>query len=194
MDQNFISKVAKLFLENGAKTLTMDDVAKDFGMSKKTLYQMYKTKEALLEDVLAYKLEYLVEKINAKAHEVENAVEEMFCRDEELERAVDSNNSIFIRQLVKYYPAIFNKHMINFSAKFSGAMMNNIERGRTQGYYSKDFNADIYSKFFFQTMMSYDSSPFWETENISREDYKNSAIQMFLNAITTEKGKILLKN
>ena len=40
----FLSKASELFIENGAKTLTMDDVAKEFGISKKTLYQKYKNK------------------------------------------------------------------------------------------------------------------------------------------------------
>ncbi|HAI79685.1 MAG TPA: TetR/AcrR family transcriptional regulator, partial [Chryseobacterium sp.] len=57
MDKKFLEKVVELFIDNGAKTLTMDDIAKEFGMSKKTLYQKYANKEALLEDVLAFKLE-----------------------------------------------------------------------------------------------------------------------------------------
>ncbi|HAI79684.1 MAG TPA: TetR family transcriptional regulator, partial [Chryseobacterium sp.] len=56
-------------------------------------------------------------------------------RDEHIERAVQSNNSLLIRQLIKYYPAIFNKHMMDFAEKFSEVMVHNIERGRQQGYY-----------------------------------------------------------
>ena len=48
-DNQFLQKATELFIENGAKTLTMDDVAKEFGMSKKTIYQKYKNMEALLE-------------------------------------------------------------------------------------------------------------------------------------------------
>ena len=189
----FLEKATELFIEHGSKTLTMDDIAKEFGMSKKTLYQKYANKEALLEDVLAFKLEEVIVKLNELDIQVENAVDRMFCRDEHIERAVQSNNSLLIRQLIKYYPAIFNKHMMDFAEKFSEVMVHNIERGRQQGYYREDFNATIYAKLFFQLLMSYESSPFLDTSTIDKTEYKNEAIMFYMNAITTEKGKEQLK-
>lgn len=193
MDKNFLEKVAELFIENGAKTLTMDDIAKAFGMSKKTLYQKYSNKEALLSDVLKFKLEEIIDKLNQLEGEVENAVERMFCRDEQIEKAAASNKSLLIRQLMKYYPAIFNKHMIDFSHHFSEVLIHNIERGRMQGFYRKDFDANIYAQLFFQLIMSYDSSHFIEKEGIDRMHYTNETLMFYMNAITTEEGKKQLK-
>ena len=65
-------------------------------------------KEALLEDVLEFKLTEVIDKLNELDFKIENAVDRMFCRDEEIEKAAQSNNSLLIRQLIKYYPAIFN--------------------------------------------------------------------------------------
>ena len=193
MDKKFISKVVPLFLENGPKALTMDDIAKEFGMSKKTLYQMYKNKEALLEDVLEFKLYDIIERIKLHESTIDNAVERMFCRDEEIENAVETNNSMFIKQLVKYYPSIFHKHMMNFSERFAEVLIHNIERGRAQGYYRDDFDARLYAGIYFQMVMSYDNSPFLDTSTIDRTKYNNEAIMFYMNAITTEKGKEQLK-
>ena len=193
MDKKFLEKVVNLFIENGAKTLTMDDIAKEFGMSKKTLYQKYANKEALLSDVLHFKLEEVIEKLNQLDVDVENAIERMFCRDEQIETAMESNKSLLIRQLLKYYPAIFNKHMLDFSERFTEVMVHNIKRGREQGYYREDFDAALYGKMFFQLMTSYDSSPFFNTDEIDRSHFNNEAMLFFLNAITTEKGKDYLK-
>ncbi len=193
MDKKFISKVVPLFLENGPKALTMDDIAKKFGMSKKTLYQMYKNKEALLEDVLEFKLYDIIERIKLHESTIDNAVERMFCRDEEIENAVETNNSMFIKQLVKYYPSIFHKHMMNFSERFAEVLIHNIERGRAQGYYRDDFDARLYAGIYFQMVMSYDNSPFLDTSTIDRTKYNNEAIMFYMNAITTEKGKEQLK-
>ena len=52
----------------------MDDVAREFGISKKTLYQKYKNKEALLEEVLDFKLSHIIQKMQKLDVEVENAV------------------------------------------------------------------------------------------------------------------------
>ncbi|MBP0613059.1 TetR/AcrR family transcriptional regulator [Chryseobacterium sp. cx-311] len=189
MDKTFLEKVAELFIENGAKTLTMDDIAKEFGMSKKTLYQKYCNKEALLEDVLEYKLTEVIEKLSELDYQIENAVERMYCRDEQIEKAARSNNSLLIRQLLKYYPAIFNKHMMNFSERFSSVLVQNIERGREQGFYRMDFDADLYASIYFQMVMSYDSSPFLDTTKTDRTEYSNVALNFYMNAITTELGK-----
>ena len=193
MDKKFLEKVVNLFIENGAKTLTTDDIAKEFGMSKKTLYQMYSNKEALLEDVLEFKLTEVIDKLNELDFKIENAVDRMFCRDEEIEKAAQSNNSLLIRQLLKYYPAIFNKHMMNFSERFAEVLIHNIDRGREQGYYRHDFDAGIYAKIFFQLVMSYDSSPFLDINKTDRTQYNNEALMFYMNAITTEKGKEQLK-
>ncbi|MCG7280682.1 TetR/AcrR family transcriptional regulator [Chryseobacterium taklimakanense] len=189
----FLEKATELFIENGSKTLTMDDIAREFGISKKTLYQKYKNKEALIEEVLDFKLKEIIEKMRKLDTEVENALERMFCRDEQMKRAVSSNKSMMIRQLVKYYPAIYHKHMANFSEKFTEVLVKNIEKGRKQGVYREDFNAEINAKLFIQMMMSYDSSPIFEVNKINRHDFNIEVMMLYMNAITTEKGKEVLK-
>lgn len=195
MEENndFLKKATQLFVEHGAKTLTMDEVAKEFGISKKTLYQKYKNKEELLEEVLGYIQSKVIEKIKYLDLNIDNAVERMCCRDEELDDVSSSNRTIFIRQLIKYYPSIFNKRMLDFSEKISETMVHNIEIGRKQGYYRTNFDAEIYSKLFFQLVMSYDSSPFLDSSVIEREYFIKETLMMYMNAITTEKGKEVLK-
>lgn len=191
---NFLSKATQLFIENGAKSVTMDEIAKEFGISKKTLYQKYKNKEELLEEVLKYKLQEVIKRLKYLDENIDNAVARMFCRDEEIDKVSHSNNNILIRQLLKYYPAIFHKHMLNFSTKFSEVLVHNIEKGRKQGLYREDFDPELYAKLFFQLVMSYDSSPYFDVELIERENFMQETMFFYLNAITNEKGKEVLKN
>ena len=191
---NFLSKATQLFIENGAKSVTMDEIAKEFGISKKTLYQKYKNKEELLEEVLKYKLQEVIERLKYLDENIDNAVARMYCRDEEIDKVSHSNNNILIRQLLKYYPAIFHKHMLNFSTKFSEVLVHNIEKGRKQGLYREDFDPELYAKLFFQIVISYDSSPYFDVELIERENFMQETMFFYLNAITNEKGKEVLKN
>lgn len=185
----FLKKVLQLFIINGAKTLTMDDIAKELKISKKTLYQKYQNKENLLEEILTYNIEKVLNRMRNLENEIENAVERMFARDEQIENASKTNDSILLRQLIKYYPQIFNKHMLYFSDKLSEILVQNIERGRAQGFYRKDFDAHFYSKLYFQMTMTYDNSPFLDTQEISRSRYQQESLLFYMNAITTEKGK-----
>lgn len=190
----FLTRVAELFLEFGAKTLTMDEVAREFGISKKTLYQRYHNKEALLEDVLHLKLQEIIDKMQQLDLEIDNAIDRMLCRNEVINKAVDSTNTVLIKQLLRYYPSIFSTHMQNFFEKFSDVLIHNIQRGRKQGFYRDDFDERIYSKFFFQLIMSYDSSTFVDVSEIERLEYQNGVMEFYLQAITTEKGKQYLKS
>lgn len=193
-DKNlFLTKVSELFLENGPKAVTMDDIASEFGMSKKTLYQMFRNKEELLEETLRYNLEFVIDKLKYLNDNVECAIERMFCRDREIENISHSNKTLMVRQLLKYYPTIFNKHMLNFSEKFARVLIDNIQKGREQGYYREDFDAEIYAKIFFQLIMSYDSSPYIDTSVVPRDHYKEETMMMYMHAITTEKGKETIK-
>lgn len=193
LDRDFILKAGKLFIENGAKTLTMDDVARDFGVSKKTLYQMYRNKEALLEEVLTYQLEEIIDRMKQLNASARNAVERLLCRDADFDQAIQSNKSILIRQLAKYYPAIFQKHMTRFSEKITELMVQNIEIGREQGYYHYGFEADLYARLFFQLLIAYDSGLAGDLADFDRHEYNTAVLQFYINAITTEKGKEVLK-
>jgi len=188
----FLFKVSQLFIENGAKSLTMDDIAKTFGISKKTLYVKYKNKEQLIAEVLTYKLDEIIIRLKHLDLQVDNAVERMFCRDEEIDNLADSNNTLLIKQLMKYYPTIFTKHMIDFSEKFTEVLVHNIEKGRKQGYYREDFDEVVYAKLFFQLIMSYEGSPYINTKQADRMHFKNQMMNLYMNAITNEEGKKIL--
>lgn len=190
----FLKKVSELFLQNGAKSLTMDDIAKELRVSKKTLYKVYESKENLLEEILEFNIEKVLFKMQHLDENVDNAVERMFKRDEDIEKASRTNDSIMLRQLVKYYPQIFKKHMLFFSEKFSELLIHNIERGRTQGLYREDFDAQLYSKLFFQMTMSYDNSPFLDTSQLCRSEYQQELLLFYMNAITTEEGRRYMKD
>lgn len=188
-DQKFIEKATQIFIENGAKTVTMDDLAREFGVSKKTLYLIYKNKDELLEDVLLYLTDKILQTLKDLDNKIDNAIVRMFSRDEEMERISQTNDSILLKQLIKYYPELFRKHMLVFSEKFADVMVSNVERGRKQGYYRVDFDERLYSKMYFQLVMSYDSSPFIHTGTMTKLEYHQEVLKFYMNTITTEKGR-----
>ena len=51
---NIIKHVSQMILSLGVKSVRMDDVAGELGMSKRTLYEMFGDKEELLYESLAY--------------------------------------------------------------------------------------------------------------------------------------------
>lgn len=193
-DKEFLLKVAELFAENGAKTLTMDDIAKEFAMSKKTLYQLYKNKEDLLTEVLDYKLDLVVETLLLNDSKSENAIERMFLREKDFESFSRTNKTTFIRQLIKYYPSIYNQHILSIDEKISKIVTHNIKLGRQQGYYRTDFDERLYIKFLLQLMFSYENSPLFENEVNDRQCFCLEVMVFYMHSIATKKGKDFLKD
>lgn len=193
-DREFLLKVAELFAENGAKTLTMDDIAKEFAMSKKTLYQHYKNKEDLLTEVLDYKLDLVVETLLLNDSKSENAIERMFLREKDFESFSRTNKTTFIRQLIKYYPSIYNQHILSIDEKISKIVTHNIKLGRDQGYYRADFDERLYIKFLLQLMFSYEDSPLFENEVNDRQCFCLEVMVFYMHSIATKKGKDFLKD
>ena len=193
---NFLQKVSELFFLQGAKSLTMDEIAREFSMSKKTLYQQYKNKEELIAEVLQFILDRMVEKLQIDQSENINPIENMFCREQNMQEFSKSNRTLFIRQLQKYYPTLFENHLLEMDKKISTIIVGNIEKGRQLDYYRKDFDAAFYSKLLLHLFISVESSNLFERENSpeQREKEKNEIMKFFLHSIATEKGTEFLKN
>lgn len=192
----FLNKVSQLFYLHGAKSLTMDEIAREFSMSKKTLYQQYKNKEELIEEVLEFILNVMVEKLQIEQTEDINPIENMFCQEQNMEEFSRSNKTLFIRQLTKFYPSLFENHLIAMDEKISAIVINNIKKGRDLGIYRKDFDASFYSKLLLHLFISVESSVLFDNENAEEvQDCKNNEImKFFLHSISTEKGFEILKN
>ncbi|QOR74369.1 TetR/AcrR family transcriptional regulator [Cruoricaptor ignavus] len=193
MEKEFLDKVLNLFAENGAKTVTMGDIAKEMGISKRTLYQKYKNKEALLEDVIAYKLDEGLKEMHEINQRVENPLEVYFYKHENFQQQVESNKSVFVRQLIKYYPSIFEKYIANFSDQFIKFTVENVKKGREMGLYREDFDEEVYADFVFRLFISYDFNPDQCDTFASRYGFNFKVIDFYLNAITTDAGRHIVK-
>lgn len=192
----FLKKTAELFYQHGAKSLTMDEIAKEFAMSKKTLYQNYKNKEELIEEVLDYILNEMVDKLDLEKMVDVNPIVNMFCREKNMEEFSKNNRTLFIRQLQKYYPTLFENHLVEMDKKISLIVINNIEKGRALDLYRKDFDAGFYSKLLLHLFISVESSVLFDFENTEnqRMNDKNEIMKFFLFSIASEKGAEILNN
>lgn len=192
--KQFLEKVTGLFFQHGAKSLTMDDIAKAFSISKKTLYTQYKNKEELLNEVLDFFLDSVVEKMKINDQKIANPIETMLVREKCFEEISKSNQNFFVRQLIKYYPALFDAYLIDIHQKVSKVMINNITKGREMGLYKKDFDAELYVKYMLHLHISTESSPLFleETSSENIDGFSRETMIFFLRAIVTQEGAEIL--
>jgi AcrR family transcriptional regulator len=145
-EQQFLEQVDKLFLSCGIKSLTMDDIARELGISKKTLYQYCTDKEDLLIKSFSHYFkceESFQQAIWAKNL---NAVDEIFEVSKHVAEMLKNLHPSVHYDLRKYYPEawkIFSEYRKNFLLK---CVSDNMEKGKKEGLYRANLNIPIVAR------------------------------------------------
>ena len=144
--ERIIKGSEELFLRAGIKSITMDDIARHIGMSKKTIYQFFKDKNELVTASVRKKLKEDEAQIMDIISKSENVIEEMInmmkCSEDVLSRI----NPAVMHDLQKYHYEAWTEFL-----KFkSGVLINMLEqlltKGMKQGYIRTDIDVKIIAR------------------------------------------------
>ena len=145
---NIIAKSAELFLRYGVKNLTMDEIAKQLGMSKKTIYLYVANKSDLVKKVMQAHLDKEDTFIKEVQKSSKNALEENLRTMTFMSQELQGFNAVVFFELQKYYPesyALFNEHREKVALR---RILNNLKAGIKEGLYRKDIDTEIVSRIF----------------------------------------------
>ena len=145
--ERIVSKAHELFMRYGIRSVSMDEVANHLGMSKKTIYQFYTDKDALVEDVM--NIEITGKQVECKHHrqKSENAIHEIFMATDMLLELLTHMNPALIFDLEKYHPKAFKRYNEYKNSFLYTLIKENIEWGKKEGLYREEVFADIMARF-----------------------------------------------
>ena len=133
MKDKIISKATHLFLKLGFKSVTMDDIANEMCISKKTIYKYFCNKEILIAETtgsITHTIYSTIDKIVAKNH---NAIEENFEIIKMIKEMFVSIETSPSYQLKKHYPEIHEKLTEKLQSECTTLFKQNIEKGIQEG-------------------------------------------------------------
>lgn len=192
--QKILQQVTVLFMQYGIKSLTMDDIARHLGMSKKTLYQSFSDKaELVLRGIEAHMSEE-VAAICSIQEKSENAIEEMFLISQHVSKHLQSMHPSILFDLEKYYPAAFLKFNEYKSEVIMSCIATNIKRGVEQGLYRKNINIPIIAGLYVGRMDIIFDQRFFPADQYNVKDVYFEAIRYHIRGIASEKGIEYLKD
>ena len=140
---HIISESDKLFCQYGLKSVTMDDIAKHLGMSKKTIYTHFSDKDELINIVIALKLESQKKLLEANVAHAENAVHELFFAVTNMKEVLSNLNPTLFYDLQKYHPKAW-MHYKEFREKnLYTTIYQNLLRGIKEGCFREHLKPDI---------------------------------------------------
>ena len=160
-----LEKASILFMRNGVRSVTMDDLAKDLSMSKKTFYKYFKNKNELVVKILEIKIEEDKQFCEECIENAENAIDELIQMSKFISMMFHDVPSSVFYDLSKYHPEawkLLHEHKNNY---VRNQISQNIERGKREGLYREKLNKDIISTVYIASMDAvFDGQSFIKTK------------------------------
>lgn len=188
MKDQILEKATDMFLTHGFKSVTMDDIASEMGISKKTIYQHFANKDSLVKASTTH----LFEKISCGIDEIiladKNPIEELFAIKDFVMKNLKDESASPIYQLQKYYPKIHKSLMIKQFDKMGSCVIDNLEKGIQLGLFRKELNKELTARFYFAGMTSIKDVELFNPEQFSSKEVQVNYLEYHLRGICTPKG------
>ncbi len=191
--EKILAQAEDMFLQYGIKSVTMDDIARHLGMSKKTLYQYVENKNDLLAQVMVQSIEKHKQELVEIRKVATNAIDEMLRIAKVVTKDLRRMKPTVMYDLQKYYKDIWNLMENLHQEHIYQCIKENIEMGVKQGIYREDLDVDIIAKLFVgKTLIVVDETLF-PLRDYNREDLFNTYIKYHLHGIVSDQGLKLLQ-
>lgn len=183
-----IPRALGYFLQYGFKTFTMDDLAHNLGISKKTLYEQFASKQILVDACLDYALEMTCKRTELCFAGEGSVIENIFMRQKEIENSFNIKSGRPLWELKRYFPKTYERMDVEFAKSDALFIDMLFERGWKEGLFRKDINIKFYKQFYTQVqrLRSFEKAfderdfPFWKTIY--------TMMEYFFRIIVNEKG------
>ncbi|MGE5107004.1 MAG: TetR/AcrR family transcriptional regulator [Sphingobacteriales bacterium] len=187
-------KAHDLFMQYGIRSVSMDDIAAQLGMSKKTIYQFFSDKDELVDAVVNDELDDTQKDCMRCREHSKDAIEEILLTMEQVHEQLSKMNPMVLFDLEKFHQKSFqkfSKHKHEFLYKVIKA---NIERGIKEELYRPDINIDVISKYRLESMMIAFDVFVFPPGKYKLAEVTQEIMEHFLYGLTSLKGyKQILK-
>jgi AcrR family transcriptional regulator len=145
-ETKLLDRCEKLFMRYGIKSVTMDDVCRELGISKKTLYQYVANKDALICKVT--KNHFACENIEFERiiHQAKTAIDEMMGIAEWLNKLSKNLNPSLLFDMRKYHPDAWQLYIDHRNNEIYNCIKHNLERGMREGLYRNDLQVEVLTR------------------------------------------------
>lgn len=186
--EKILDTATDMFLGLGFKSVTMDDIANEMAISKKTIYAHFDTKTKLVQAVTNHLFEKIDQGIkNIRAQRM-NPIEEIYeIKSFSMKYLKDEKTSPQY-QLQKYYPKIYQSISSRQYELVQCCVIENLERGITTGHYRSDIPISFISRIHFTGMMGLKDKDLFPADEYSNSRLMEYFVEYHIRAISTPKG------
>lgn len=191
--QLILKEALDLFLSLGFKSVTMDEIARKMGVSKKTLYTHYQNKNELVAAASLHMCNFLCDGVDQIAlDQLRNPIEEMYEVKSYVMKELKGDNSSPIYQLQKYYPEVYqliNKRMYEH---MNECIYRNVERGIELGLYRDNVDKTFVARIYFIGIQGIKDISIFPKNQFPVNELHDQYLEYHLRGIVTPKGRKIL--
>jgi AcrR family transcriptional regulator len=186
--QEILEKTIKLFYEFGIRNLNMDDISRNLGISKKTLYLYVKSKEDLIEKLFWYDQMRWDREMARIVDKEMNAIEILVQVSRMVFEEMGRFDPKLTFELKKYYEPIFQDFMVRKQNHIFSQISKNISKGIGEGLYRKDINVELVAGLYVRNLVMMHNKDFCIAEDITLEQLIEVMFENHIRAIATPEG------
>ena len=188
MKETIINRATSLFLTLGFKSVTMDDIANDLGMSKKTIYTYFENKTSLVEAGTTHLFKKITDGIKDIKIKSLDPITELHDIKIFLMNSLKGEKTSPYHQLQKYYPSIHKELKIKKFDFVLESTKKSLQKGVNQGLFRKKINLELISRLYFNGITGIRNPEIFPTELFNPVVLMESYSEYHLRAIVTKKG------
>ena len=183
-----LTKTHELFMLYGIRSVSMDEIANHLGMSKKTIYQYFKDKDALVEGVINIEIEMHQDEFSKYAAISDNAIHEIFLTLDTVEEMLKHMNPSVMFDLQKYHSTAFEKFRTHKNTFFYEIIKANIERGKQEGLFRADIDIDVLTRYRLANMFLMFDFEHFPSNKFTPIQIISETTDNFLHGMSTQAG------
>ncbi len=192
--QRIVNESLELFKKHGINYVTMDIIAGNLGISKKTLYVNFQSKEELLSYCLNNYAKARRQKIRSFVESTPNIIEALVAIFSYVTREVSQFNPLFYDELSRYFPQLSRELVDRQNEEDYDELSRLINQGKVQDLILQDINADIVAKLFLVQIRHIVDYELFPINRYSRSELFQQIYVNFIRGIATYEGQTILKD
>lgn len=185
-------KANELYRRYGIKSVTMDEIASQLGVSKKTIYHSFSDKNELVDAVIVDILDYNRECCQNDKSKAQNAIEEVYLAMEMMQTMFENMNPSILFDIERNYPVTYEKFKKHKYKYLFQVVKDNIERGKKEELYRPEINADVVAIIRLETMMLPFNEDIFPKSKYSLVFLGQQLIEYYLFGLVSLKGYKLI--
>lgn len=192
MEQKILNKSRQLFYTYGIKNITMDDISKNLGISKKTIYKYYKDKNAIVRSVVEELLSDSAISMNEITNKSEDVIEEVYTQMHNMGKQVQLIKLSFFLELEKSYPDLMESIVKYKTEVITEKIKSNLRRGIESGIYRSELDLEEVALIRLGLIEDSFTNNIFLSAGWHTKDILITLTNFYLHSITNQQGKELI--